>query len=204
MSETSLRERSKARRRRAIQLAGMHLFAKQGYEATTLSDIGSEADVAPRTVSLYFATKLDIAQSSASDATERLISALKRHQSRPGTSMAELVVGWLSEEPHYVDAEEWDLRAGMYRANPSLLNTGSWEGGALGAVSGQVLASELEVPASHLAVRLSGGAIAGMLMHYTLLARHSDQTPESLGVVHGLIQGIIGGARHALTAPRST
>lgn len=174
----------------------MRLFAERGYDATTVSDIAAEAEVAPRTVSLYFPTKLDIAQASATDAIERLIAVLEHP--RRSASMAQSVVGWLHEESVHVDAEEWDLRAEMYSANPFLINTATWQGAALGAASAGILAAELGVPGTHVAVRLSGGAIAGVLTHYTLLMRRSDQTAELLGLVQGLVQGIIDGARGAL------
>lgn len=61
MVETSLRERGKARRGGAIQRAAFRLFAERGYDATTIADIAAAAEVAPRTIAGYFASKQDIA-----------------------------------------------------------------------------------------------------------------------------------------------
>ena len=63
MAEIGLRERSKARRRAAIIRAAYELFAERGYDATTVADIAEAAEVAPRTVAMYFPAKQDIALS---------------------------------------------------------------------------------------------------------------------------------------------
>jgi AcrR family transcriptional regulator len=57
MTEVGLRERKKARTRRAIADAAARLFAERGYEHVAVSDVAREADVSEQTVYNYFQTK---------------------------------------------------------------------------------------------------------------------------------------------------
>src|ERR1700735_659292 len=77
MAEIGLRERSKARRRAAIIRAAYELFAERGYDATTVADIAEAAEVAPRTVAMYFPAKQDIALSRFSDGVASLTDAIR-------------------------------------------------------------------------------------------------------------------------------
>jgi AcrR family transcriptional regulator len=58
--ETGLRERKKARTRRAIQEQAMRLFLDKGYAATTVQEIAAAAGVSHMTVFRYFPTKEDV------------------------------------------------------------------------------------------------------------------------------------------------
>jgi AcrR family transcriptional regulator len=53
----SLRDRKRARTQQALVDAANELFARNGYEQTTVADIATAADVATRTFFSYFASK---------------------------------------------------------------------------------------------------------------------------------------------------
>ncbi|MFD9124140.1 TetR/AcrR family transcriptional regulator [Kitasatospora sp. NPDC059571] len=76
MTGDSLRERSKARRREAILTAAYELFAERGFDATSIADIAEAAEVSPRTVTLYFPTKLELAMEHFNAFVDQLAAAL--------------------------------------------------------------------------------------------------------------------------------
>lgn len=73
---TGLRERKKAKTRAAIQAHALRLFAKQGYDETTVDQIADAAEVSQSTFFRYFPTKEDVVLHDRFDPL--MLAALKR------------------------------------------------------------------------------------------------------------------------------
>ena len=71
-----IREDTRSKRQMILDAAG-ELFAKQGYENTTISDIAQAADVAVGTVYLYFRNKHEIYTSVSIDWVSAIAQALQ-------------------------------------------------------------------------------------------------------------------------------
>ena len=78
-----LRERKKARTRRAIQDAALDLFGEKGYDATTVDEIAARAEVSTTTFFTYFPTKADVVMGDQSLRLPELRTAIL--DAPPGT-----------------------------------------------------------------------------------------------------------------------
>jgi AcrR family transcriptional regulator len=72
-----LRERKKQKTRETIIRVALDLFAERGYEQATIAEIAEAADVSPRTIFSYFASKEDILFCHLPEAQDRLAQALR-------------------------------------------------------------------------------------------------------------------------------
>lgn len=80
----TLRERKKARTREALVEAAQRLFAKQGYDSTTVDEIAAEAEVSRRTFFRYFPTKEAVVFPDNAERLERFRELLRAVE--PGES----------------------------------------------------------------------------------------------------------------------
>lgn len=176
MSQPGLRERNRMRRREAIVTAAMRLFADRGYDETTIADIAETAEVAPRTVLTYFATKEDIAMAPIDALAERMTTALRSRAD--GETTIDTLAGWLRGEiePATSDALDHDLVGGAFAQNPRLKAL------AMARVSDVVVAyTEAVADDAGLAMDDPGtgvivAAAAGIVSHVLELPVHSDRT----------------------------
>jgi AcrR family transcriptional regulator len=77
LTAEGLRERKKRATRAAISESATALFARQGFEATTISDVAREAGVAKMTVTNYLALKEDLVFDRRAEIVQRLALAVR-------------------------------------------------------------------------------------------------------------------------------
>jgi AcrR family transcriptional regulator len=163
MTEIGLRERSKARRRAAIIRAAYELFAERGYDATTVADIAEAAEVAPRTVAMYFPAKQDIALSRFTDGVAGLAATLRDRP--PGESVHEVFGRWLlTSQTEPEDRELHRLAVRMFAANPDL---GALRTARMAAAIGEgaaIIADEIGSTPGAIGPRIAAAAAAAIAM----------------------------------------
>jgi AcrR family transcriptional regulator len=163
MAETGLRERSKARRRASIIRAAFELFAERGYDATTVADIAEAAEVAPRTVSMYFPAKQDIAMSRLGDGVASLTAAIQDR--RPGETVHEVFGRWLlASQTEPGDRELYRLARRMFAANPDLAALRTARIAAAIREGAAAIAADTGSPSGAIGPRIAAAAAAAITM----------------------------------------
>jgi len=102
-----LRERKKARTKRAIVQAALELTRERGFAAATIPLIAERADVAPRTVSTWFPSKDDIIL----EATPMRLERLRAHMDDAEGDVIDRVRNWVEEEARYAAEDPDDITA---------------------------------------------------------------------------------------------
>lgn len=160
-----LRERSKARRRALIQRTALELFAERGYDSTTVADIADAAEVARRTVLLYFPTKADLALAWTNDLNDRIVAMF---EADPDAGFLEIIDRWLLET-HDEDTELSGLAVRMYRANPELRALRRLHVGQALAIGRASLARELGLPPRDPRFAVVANAVWSAIDEYRLV-----------------------------------
>lgn len=188
---SSLRERSRIKRRRAIQRAALLLFAERGYDGATIADIADLADVAARTVTLYFPTKLDIAMSVADDTAAGLTTTF---QANPELSFTEVVDRWLlGEGGGVIDLELAASTRAMLSGNPPLKAIFGTRIAEAAAVGGAALTAEVGLPQDNPLLPIVSAVVSAALAAY-LDAAAAGVTPQVHQSFLRYLRAIIGAA----------
>jgi AcrR family transcriptional regulator len=170
--EGSLRERSKARRRAAIERSALRLFTERGYDATTIADIAADAEVAPRTVWAYFPTKANLVTSRIDAAIRRLRDAVT---ARPaGMPVLDAVDEWLSHDEALNDGETLPMYANLFTAQPDLRSFRGEESIHGETAIARAFADELGLGPDDFVPRAVQGAVFGVISEYVHGAKTAD------------------------------
>lgn len=167
MTDSPLRERAKARRRAAIERAAMRLFAERGYDSTTVADIAEAAEVSPRTVSIHFPTKLDLALSKANTAADRFVAAMQA-KGRDESAL-DVLSAVMRAEAEHTDDETAALEAAMFHANPTLRASHTAPINRALQAGADLLPAELGLPENDHRVILLHSAIAAISSEYSAM-----------------------------------
>lgn len=187
-----LRERSRVRRRAAIERAALRLFAQNGYESTTLAQIADEAEVSTRTLTLYFPTKLDLALAYGADAAGRLDEACGRRA--PGASVLEVLHAWIEREVAE-HGESMSMHAAMLAANPILRGSETAAVTAARLAVTREFAADLGRPADDPVVTLTAGALVGLISALLDLAATDAGLEGSLHAATAIVNAVVDSAR---------
>jgi TetR/AcrR family transcriptional regulator, regulator of mycofactocin system len=153
-----LRERKKQRTREQIIEAAMGLFAERGYHATTIADIATAADIAPRTFFSYFPSKEAVVFYNVDRDLDRLASALSDRL--PGETAFDALRRWIDAMYDEWTAEEDEalLRKRLCREDEGLAN---FQGGVMARIHDllrEAIADDLGEPQDALRPRLVAAA----------------------------------------------
>jgi AcrR family transcriptional regulator len=169
-----LRERKKQRTREQIIEAAMGLFAERGYQATTIADIASEADIAPRTFFSYFPSKEAVVFHNVDRDLDTLASALRDRL--PGETAFDALRRWIDAilEEKMAEEDEALLRKRLCREDEGLAN---FAGGVMARIHElllEAIADDLDEPPEALRPRLVAAAAAAAL---NSLGDRGDEKP---------------------------
>ena len=171
-----LRERKKQRTREQIIDAAMGLFAERGYQATTIADIATAADVAPRTFFSYFPSKEAVVFHTVDRDLDGLASALRDRL--PDETAFDALRRWIDGMYDNWKAEEDEavLRKRLCREDEGLTN---FQGGVMARIQElllEAIARDLDEPQDSLRPRLvAAAAMAAMHSLDDTLEEKSDQ-----------------------------
>ena len=158
-----LRERKKQRTREQIIEAAMRLFAERGYQATTIADIATAADVAPRTFFSYFPSKEAVVFHTVDRDLDGLASALRDRL--PDETAFDALRRWIDGMYDNWTAEEDEavLRKRLCREDEGLTN---FQGGVMARIQElllEAIARDLDEPQDSLRPRLVAAAAMAAL-----------------------------------------
>jgi AcrR family transcriptional regulator len=173
--QQGIRERKKERTREQIVEAAMGLFAEHGYQATTIADIATAADVARRTFFAYFPSKEAVVFHNIDRDLDGLAGTLRDRL--PGETAFDALRRWIDVKFDEWTAEEDEavLRKRLCREDEGLAN---FESGMMARIQElllEAIADDLDEPQDALRPQLVAAAAVAAL---TSLGGSFDEKAE--------------------------
>ena len=158
-----LRERKKQRTREQIVEAAMRLFAERGYQATTIADIATAADVAPRTFFAHFPSKEAVVFHNVDRELEGLASVLRDRP--PGESTFDALRRFIDSmfDEWIAEDDETILRKRLCRKHEALANFERGMTARIHELLLEAIADDLDAPQEALRPRLVAAAAMAAL-----------------------------------------
>ena len=163
----------------------MRLFAERGYQATTVADIATAADVAPRTFFAHFPSKEAVVFHDVDRDLEGLASALRDRL--PGETAFDALRRWIDAQfdEWMTQEDEALLRKRLCREDESLAN---FQRGTMARIEElllQAVADDLDEPPDALRPRLVTAAAVAALnsLDHTFDEKASVAKAEALAVL---------------------
>lgn len=180
-SDPGLRERKKLERRRCIEAAAIDLFELNGFDGTTIEEIASRADIAPRTFFYYFGTKEDVVLADYAGRLEHIIEELGQRPADEGPWTALRAAFVVAAADYTTQRDELVRRFVIMADNPSVyarslqLQAG-WE-----EALAEILAGRTGRGADDIEARLMAAAALACMrssLQHWLLTGHKTPLPE--------------------------
>ena len=186
-----LRERKKQQTRETIERVALELFAKQGFDNTTLAEIADAADVSPRTIFAYFEGKEDILFCEEAVWIDRIRERLEQ---RPeGATTVDAIREFMASLPP--PDEQALLRKRIVAANPELRMKMRAHIGELESILAESIAKDLGAGPADIRPSLIA---ASMTAAFTAVSDRLERDPDAdhhdaIAIVDQVLEFLRGG-----------
>lgn len=174
-----LRERKKQQTREAIIRAGLDLFERDGYQATTVSQIADAAEISRGTLFSYFPSKEDILFHDHEETADEIAAALDSRP--PGQSALDAVFTYVLDNLEQID-ERARRRRQLVAEDRQLLAAYRARNAAIAEVIALAVADDLGVGFGDVRPQLTAAVMASAFnaTEEHRLASHDAQSREEV------------------------
>jgi AcrR family transcriptional regulator len=197
-AQPGLRERKKQRTRETIARVALELFEERGYQATTIADIAEAADISPRTIFSYFASKEEILFCEFPELEAALARALAE---RPdGKDALETIRDFiLFTADHFEQDDLHRRRVRIVHSDETLLSRERARLGEIEALVAAAIARDLSSTADDLRPRL---VAASLIAAFRALDKGSEGAAADVAGDIDVVFAFLRGGLEALTNQR--